>query len=284
MKTKTIFLIFITFLMMGCEEDDASIADLTTTRRFQLIDLGTQGVRFGNGIYSNANIYFSSESGFDLVAGQLEPNNNTNVTLKMSLELDRQGTIEYNQMFWSDIPFQIAQYLFYNGYKDMTITQADVRLTSKNGDAILFDEAGEYGVVEYPYGCGTGTPWGNGRFDEIGNTFGNLIQDDQNTFSENTTVDIDRFTDFRMLTNLRFLMSKSNTSQLYGLSENGARVDFSLDYSTDLLSLSDFLSAQNVVTLKFELSGDFNINLFIGTIRSDESPDGQGKSITVDNP
>jgi len=268
--------------------ENATLVNLTEIRQFEFIQPTKQGLTFGTAQnpleYTRANLYFGRNTGFDIVAGRLETNANMPSTLDMSLLLDRKATDIYNSQFRDSIEISVLSHLFYNNYKDMFITQADVSLNSKNSNAILVDETGEYAVANYPYGCGEGTDWGDAQFFELGNLIGDFLFDDQNTFTQDTIVPITEFMDFRMLTYLRFIASKGNTSSLVALKEDGTVVNFDLNYSSDLLALSHFFDEQEITNLRFEVSGDFDIQLFRGTIRPSESPDGQTKSIEVSNP
>ena len=271
------------------DEDTVEIVSLSTVRRLGIIQPTKQSVVFGSSQnpieYPNSNLFFAHGGILDLVAGKLSPSSNdAQSSLDMSLILDRKATNDYNSQFRDSITVFTLSATSYTVYQDMQITQANLNLNSKDGEAFLLDETGRFGITQYSYGCGEGTPWETAEFLDLGNVRGNFLFDDQNTFSQETRITITEFMDFRMLTYLRFIASQGNSSSLVALKEDDTVVDFDLNYSSDLLALSHFFDDQNIVKLKFEVSGDFDIHLFRGRILQSETPDGVLRTISISNP
>jgi len=270
----------------GNEEDgsDISVINLTKIRQLEHIMPTKFGVTFGSSenptLYTTSNLFFGQNAGYNtsLVGGRYETNSNTNALLSISMLLDRQATLDYNMQYRDDITVFVIDTYAYNNYYDTLISSSNIEIKSKNNDAILINENGTVGLTNYIFGNGNETIYSNNTlWFPSGNTDGpngeGFIYSEQNTFNQETTITITEFTDYRMLTYLRYLMSKSNNSSLIGIRSDNSQFNFNLDYSTDLLALSHQFDDEGIVKFQFVASSDFEIHLFRGIITSDESPE-----------
>jgi len=293
-------IVFVTLLsvlcFIKCETDNPSsdsnneeldisnvtIATFDDPRQFEF----TQPTRVGYGdgsaenniIYPTANICWFTEALDVLVIGNITSDPQVRSTISMSLELDRARTLEFNNEFRDSIPIQLISPYSFNLFSDMYISKSDVSINSKDDTPILINQSGDVGLTEYKYANGADTPFGDALFFELGNKTDEqnrfFIFSEQNTFTQDTIITVTEYTDFRMMTYLRFMSAQSNTSSLVGLTEDGSEVNFNLDYTTDLLELSHFFDEQEVSTFQFNASSDFEIIRFRGVIRASENPIG----------